>query len=86
MQPPTAVPGERLTGPARAAWSKYLADRYRDTGCSIRELAKQTNWSYGFVHRILTESGVTLRPCGGPRSRWRQQLTPHQPTRPGNSD
>ncbi|HEV8166730.1 MAG TPA: helix-turn-helix domain-containing protein, partial [Actinomycetota bacterium] len=29
------------------------------------ELASETGRSYGFVHRILAESGVTLRGRGG---------------------
>ena len=34
-------------------------------GASIRELAASTGRSYGFVHRILSESGATLRGRGG---------------------
>ena len=36
-----------------------------DSGKSIRELAASTGRSYGFVHRILSESGTTLRGRGG---------------------
>ena len=32
---------------------------------SIRSLATATNRSYGFVHRLLSESGATLRSRGG---------------------
>ena len=32
---------------------------------SIRALAQSTGRSYGFVHRMLSESGVTLRGRGG---------------------
>ena len=34
-------------------------------GASIRELAGDTGRSYGFIHRILSESGATLRGRGG---------------------
>jgi hypothetical protein len=36
---------------------------------SIRALASSTGRSYGFVHRVLTESGVQLRQRGGARRR-----------------
>ena len=36
-----------------------------EAGESIRELAASTERSYGFVHRILVEAGVTLRGRGG---------------------
>ncbi len=36
-----------------------------DSGASIRALAEETGRSYGFVHRMLSESGVTLRGRGG---------------------
>ena len=32
---------------------------------SIRSLATSTNRSYGFVHRLLSESGASLRSRGG---------------------
>ena len=41
-----------------------LRKRY-DGGESIRSLASSTNRSYGFVHRLLSESGATLRSRGG---------------------
>ena len=34
-------------------------------GESIRALAAETGRSYGFVHRMLSESGVALRGRGG---------------------
>ena len=36
-----------------------------DKGKSIRELADSHGRSYGFVHRVLSESGVALRGRGG---------------------
>ncbi|KUJ40925.1 transcriptional regulator [Streptomyces rimosus subsp. rimosus] len=41
-----------------------LKEKY-DSGASIRALAEETGRSYGFVHRVLSESGVTLRGRGG---------------------
>ena len=35
------------------------------SGSSIRVLAESSGRSYGFVHRILSESGTTLRGRGG---------------------
>ena len=54
----------RVTGEARADLARDLAARYR-AGDSIRELAESTGRSYGFVHRLLLESGVSLRGRGG---------------------
>ena len=42
-----------------------LKKRYGQ-GASIRELAAETGRSYGFIHRVLVESDVTLRGRGGP--------------------
>ena len=54
----------RLTAAARAKLAVELRNRYA-AGESIRALAAATGRSYGFVHRILTESGVSLRGRGG---------------------
>jgi hypothetical protein len=56
--------GTRVTGPDRARMATDLKSRY-DAGESIRALALDTGRSYGFIHRILTEQGVTLRGRGG---------------------
>jgi hypothetical protein len=56
--------GTRVTGPDRSKLAIDLRKRY-DAGESIRALASATGRSYGFVHRILTETGVTLRGRGG---------------------
>jgi hypothetical protein len=56
--------GSRVTGTDRAAMAADLKSRY-DAGESIRALALATGRSYGFVHRILTEQGVSLRGRGG---------------------
>ena len=56
--------GTRVTGADRGKLAADLKTRY-DAGESIRSLASATGRSYGFVHRILTESGVVLRGRGG---------------------
>ena len=60
----TLKKGTRVTGSDRTKLASDLKKRY-DGGESIRSLAASTGRSYGFVHRILTESGVSLRGRGG---------------------
>jgi hypothetical protein len=60
----TLKKGTRVTGADRTKLASDLKKRY-DAGESIRSLAAATGRSYGFVHRILTESGTTLRGRGG---------------------
>lgn len=56
--------GRRVTGAERDKLSADLKKKY-SSGASIRQLAESTGRSYGFVHRVLSESGVTLRGRGG---------------------
>jgi hypothetical protein len=56
--------GRRITGDERGALSGELRKQY-EGGRSIRAIAKDTGRSYGFVHRVLRESGATLRGRGG---------------------
>ena len=56
--------GTRVTGTERDKLATDLKKRY-DAGESIRALAHTTGRSYGFIHRILTETGVALRGRGG---------------------
>ncbi len=56
--------GTRVTGADRSKLATDLKARY-DAGESIRSLATATGRSYGFIHRILIESGVALRGRGG---------------------
>jgi hypothetical protein len=56
--------GTRVTGSDRSQLATDLKMRY-DAGESIRSLASATGRSYGFIHRILTETGVALRGRGG---------------------
>jgi Helix-turn-helix domain len=61
---PDLTKGRRVTGGDRSKLASDLRKRY-EGGASIRELAADTGRSYGFVHRILSESGATLRGRGG---------------------
>jgi len=56
--------GSRVTGMERDRLATDLRRKY-DMGESIRDLASATGRSYGFVHRILSESGANLRGRGG---------------------
>jgi hypothetical protein len=60
----TLKKGTRVTGADRTKLASELQRRY-SAGESIRALASSTGRSYGFIHRILAESGVTLRSRGG---------------------
>jgi hypothetical protein len=56
--------GSRITGGERDKLSGDLRKKY-EAGQSIRLLAESSGRSYGFVHRILSESGTALRGRGG---------------------
>jgi hypothetical protein len=56
--------GSRVTGGDRESLSGTLKKKY-EGGSSIRALAEEHGRSYGFVHRILSESGASLRGRGG---------------------
>ena len=56
--------GSRVTGDERGKLAADLKGRY-EGGESIRVLAETSGRSYGFVHRILSECGTTLRGRGG---------------------
>jgi Helix-turn-helix domain len=69
--PRTRENSVRGTEANRSELAADLKNRY-DAGESIRSLATSTGRSYGFIHRILTESGVTLRGRGGAARRDQQ--------------
>ena len=69
----TLKKGTRVTGVDRSKLATVLGKRY-DNGESIRSLAASTGRSYGFVHRILTETGVTLRGRGGATRRGKAKV------------
>lgn len=55
----------RTLGAERAQLAQDLAAQYA-TGLSIRQLAEAFGYSYGKIHRLLTEdAGIELRPHGG---------------------
>lgn len=54
----------KVTGDARAALAAELARCY-GRNYTIRDLAEATGRSYGWVHNLLEEAGVTLRGRGG---------------------
>jgi hypothetical protein len=56
----------RLTVLERRNLTERLVVRYQ-AGESIRSLAASEGRSYGFIHRLLTESGTVMRGRGGPR-------------------
>lgn len=56
--------GKRITGSDRDKLAKELRKQYA-SGQSIRSLAEAHGRSYGFVHRVLSESGASLRGRGG---------------------
>ena len=61
---PIIKKGARITGGERSTLADDLKAKYA-SGASIRALAAETGRSYGFVHRILSESEVSLRSRGG---------------------
>ena len=56
--------GSRISGAQRTTLASQYAKRYAG-GESIRTIAEDAGRSYGFVHNVLKESGVTLRGRGG---------------------
>ena len=56
--------GTRITGEGRRDLAGSLVERYK-RGESIRSMAQDIGRSYGFVHGVLTESGVQMRSRGG---------------------
>jgi predicted transcriptional regulator len=55
---------KRIVGEARQEIAADLVERY-ERGATLRELADATGRSYGFVHRVLSQSGLVLRARGG---------------------
>jgi hypothetical protein len=56
--------GSRISGAQRTTLASQYAKRYSG-GESIRKIAEDAGRSYGFVHNVLKESGVSLRGRGG---------------------
>src|ERR687894_700610 len=60
----TLAKGSRISGAQRTTLASQYAKRYA-SGESIRKIADDAGRSYGFVHNVLKESGVSLRGRGG---------------------
>lgn len=58
------VSRSRVTGATRDRLAKEFGREY-EKGASVRALAEQSGRSYGFVNRLLHESGVHVRGRGG---------------------
>ena len=56
--------GRRIVGEERMTLAESYVAKY-SAGHSIRAIAEDSGRSYGFVHRVLTESGMELRARGG---------------------
>lgn len=54
----------RHVGEAREHLTKLIVDEYQG-GASIRQIGLGYGLSYGKVHRVLSDAGVTLRGRGG---------------------
>jgi hypothetical protein len=67
MSPPSPEPqpDTKVLGTRRETLAELIVRRYSDNGETIRTIANDIARSYGFVHRVLTDSGVGLRPRGG---------------------
>jgi hypothetical protein len=68
--------GSRIAGPARDNLGADLKRQY-EKGTSIRALAEGIGRSYGFVHRLLSETGVQLRGRGGANRNRTSNRTTH---------
>ena len=60
----TLVKSARILGTDRTRLTREISKQYAN-GASIRTLAGQYGRSYGFIHRLLTESDTVLRRRGG---------------------
>lgn len=56
--------GKWITGGERKRLAEAFAREYGE-GRSIRAIAEAHGRSYGFVHSVLNEAGVSLRARGG---------------------
>ena len=59
-------PNRQVRGIERRELTEFVSVEY-EKGQSIRDIASTIGRSYGFVHRLLAESGTELRTRGGAR-------------------
>ncbi|MFF3159420.1 helix-turn-helix domain-containing protein [Streptomyces sp. NPDC057910] len=64
MNDTTPLKHSRTTGAARTALAAQFKAAY-EGGTSLRSIAEEAGRSYGFVHRVLSESGVVFRARSG---------------------
>ena len=64
MSDASIAPRTRVKGDDRARLGVKVAKLYQN-GATIRQLAASTGRSYGFIHRLLRESGADFRARGG---------------------
>lgn len=56
----------RVTGTDRERMKRAAKASY-EKGHSVRQIAEETGRSYGAIHRLLLDAGVTFRPRGNHR-------------------
>lgn len=59
--------GRRLTGQDALRFTADAIETYKSR--SIHSICEETGRSYGAIHRLLTTSGVTMRPRGYQRKK-----------------
>ncbi len=59
----TPTSPDAMPEPDRTRLAAQLRVGY-ENGQTVRTLAESTGRSYGLIHRLLIESGVTMRPRG----------------------
>ena len=62
---------KRVTGADRNTLTADVK-KVSEKGATIRSIAEPLERSYGFVHRLLSESDVTLRSRGGTQKKKRK--------------
>ncbi|MEV0278568.1 helix-turn-helix domain-containing protein [Streptomyces sp. NPDC050610] len=66
---PPVPPRKRLRGQQRKEVAEAVVNAYDPGSASIRDIADATGRSYGWVHQVLKDQKVPLRPRGGARPR-----------------
>jgi hypothetical protein len=64
-QAPSVKPGQRLTGDLAERFRAYVVALYGPPEpMAIRAICRETGRSYGNIHHILKDAGVTMRGRG----------------------
>lgn len=80
MATKTIEKGKRIIGDQRVKLAGDLRKQY-EAGTPIRMLAQTFGRSYGFIHRVLVESGASMRGRGG-ATRGPAKATPRSVPKP----